>query len=258
MEIRNRFLLDKKTAIVTGAAQGLGKSTAIAFAHSGADVAVVDVDYEKASAVAEEIRGVGQKAIAIQTDVKESLQVEQMVQEVLDNFEKIDILVNCAGIFGRMAPAVDLTEKELDETIAVNVKGTFLCCQNVGREMIKRKKGKIINFGSIAGIQTPSRQNYIHYSISKAGIIMLTKCLAAEWGKYGINVNCISPGLHLTAMGSDVLGDVIDSVRESTPLKRIAEADEIGPVVVFLASDGAGYIQGHNLVDDGGRICWYY
>lgn len=244
------FDLSDRVAIVTGGSRGIGRGIAIALAKAGADIAIADVI--DANEAVGEIKKLGRKAIAIKTDVSDKKSVDSMVSEVLKKFKKIDILINNAGIL-RMMPSESMEEKDWDNVISVNLKGCFLCSQAVGKEMIKQKKGNIINISSIAGIgaypQTAA------YSASKAGIISLTKSLATEWGKYNIRVNAICPGVILTDMTKDMMEnkEFKKSALMKIPLGRIGMPEDIAGSVLFLASDASGYVTGHALVADGGR-----
>lgn len=244
------FDLSNRIAIVTGGSRGIGKGIALALAKAGADIIIADVLDSKGAL--EEIKALGRKAISVKTDVSNKESVDSMVSEVLKKFKKIDILVNNAGIL-RLTPSENMEEEEWDKVIAINLKGYFLCAQAVGKEMIKQKKGNIINIASIAGIS--AYQQAVAYCASKAGIILLTKALAAEWGKYKIRVNAICPGLILTDMTKDLLKD--EEFKKGTlakvPLGRVGMPEDIGNVALFLASDASGYVTGHALVADGGQ-----
>jgi len=258
MDILENFKLTGKTIIVTGGGQNIGKSIALGFAEAGADIAIIDIDIDSANKVAEEITKMGRKSIAIKTDVSKLNDVQKMVAEVLNKFHKIDVLVNNASIFGKMLPIKDITEEDWDRTISIILKGTFLCSREVGKVMITQRSGKIINMGSITAMRAPRREYMSDFAAAKAGVIQFTRCLAAEWGKYGINVNSISPGYHET---DSAITHQSDESRKTlisyTPLQKTAVANDMKPVALFLASDSSNYITGHNLVTDGGRICWY-
>lgn len=243
------FGLNGRVAMVTGASRGLGKAMAIGLAEAGAKVAVTDVLGTNETVT--EIRRRGKEAIGMKVDVSKKREAGRMVGEVVKKWGRLDILVNNAGIF-RTAPAEKITEEEWEKVMAVNLKGQFLCAQEAGRQMSKQKSGRIINIASIAG--QFGFANSAAYNASKAGIILLTKTLAVEWGKYGIRVNAICPGVFATAMTSDFLKDKSfkEMVKKRVPLGREGKAEELAGAVIFLASEASSYITGHALVVDGG------
>ena len=243
------FDLAGKVAIVTGASRGLGKAMAIGLAKAGANVVVSDI--LDTTETVEEIKKFGREAIGIKTDVSNKAEVETMVKQTVEKFAKIDILVNNAGIF-RMSPAEGMKEEDWNKVIAVNLKGEFLCAQAVGKQMIKQKSGKIINIASVAGLQAFSQSSA--YNASKAGVILLTKTLAVEWGKYNIQVNAICPGVFKTAMTEGFLKDenFIQMIKNRVPLGRYGEPEELVGTVIYLASKASDYVTGHTLVIDGG------
>ncbi len=243
------FELNDKVAVVTGGSRGIGKGIALVLARAGADIAIADV-LDAGDAV-KEIEALGRKAISVKTDVSNKKSVDSMIKEVVSNFGKIDIMVNNAGIL-RLAQIENMEEKEWEKVIDVNLKGCFLCSQAAGKEMIKQKSGSIINIASVAGIA--AYQQGAAYSASKAGIILLTKALAGEWGKHGIRVNAICPGAIQTDMTKGMLEDekMKQGIIMQVPLGRIGVPEDIGEAALFLASDAAGYVTGHALVADGG------
>ncbi len=256
------FDLTGKIAIVTGAGSGLARSMALGLARAGAQVVVADINMNSVRETAHGIKKLGQKSLAIGVDVTNRDQINEMTEKVTNEFGKIDILINSAGIvrYGtERTPLKDVSEEEWDEVMKVNLKGTFLCAQRVGKEMIRRKKGKIINIASVSGLIANKGLTGVGvYCVSKAGIIILTKALAVEWAKYKINVNCISPGNMKTPMTAKSRNDPLISriLLEMTPLKRFGEADEIVGAALFLASDASSYMTGSNLVIDGGYTAW--
>lgn len=247
-----------QTALITGAAIGIGKEVSLTLARDGADVAVTDLRSNEINEVAKEIQGLGRRALAIPADVSKYGDVQRMVGEVVDAFGKIDILVNCAAISDDSAPIQDLSLEKWEKMIDVTLNGTFFCSQIVGREMIKRRKGKIISIASTAGLAATPFEG--HYTVAKHGVVGLTKALAVEWGRYGITANCICPGLTETPttkksieQDPDWFGRRIARI----PLGRIAQPSDQARVVAFLASADSDYLNGHALVLDGGTNALY-
>jgi len=246
--------LEGKVAIVTGAGTGMGESHALALAKAGADIVVADIDLELAEKVAGEVESMGCRALAVKVDVSNSEEVKQLVKKTLDAFQKIDILINNAGI-DRLYPAEELPEAEWDAMINVNLKGTFLCSQEVGRQMIKQKSGKIINIASTAANRGYQRQ--AAYSASKGGVLVLTKALAVEWAKYNINVNSVSPGTTMTPLFM-AQGINVDGRIKRTPLGRLNKPENISDAVLFLASPASDNITGQDILVDGGVAALYW
>jgi NAD(P)-dependent dehydrogenase (short-subunit alcohol dehydrogenase family) len=242
------FSLAGKTALVTGGASGIGAAIVDAFVAKGARVAVVDIDIGKAAAQAARH---GDKARAFVGNVTQQGDVERLVGQVIEAFERIDIAVNSAGIV-RLAPAEELTLADWDSTIAVNLTGTFLVTQAVGRAMIAAGRGgRIINLASQAGSVALDR--HAAYCASKFGVIGLTKTFAAEWGKHRIGVNSISPTIVMTELGKKAwAGEVGEEAKRRIPAGRFALPEEIAAAAVFLASDAAAMITGADLLVDGG------
>jgi NAD(P)-dependent dehydrogenase (short-subunit alcohol dehydrogenase family) len=252
MEALPKFDLPGKIALVTGAARGLGRAIALALAEAGADVAVGLRDITSDSGVIAEIAARGRRALPLQMDMARPEQIRQAFDRTLQEFGRLDILVNNAGI----APdnlAENVTEADFDQTVAINLKGTFFACQAAGKIMIQQKGGCIINMGSQAAFAALPTESV--YCMTKAGISHLTKCLAVEWGKYNINVNAVAPtfihtpGTQGALADAEFRQDVIDRI---AALHRIGEPIEVAGAVVFLASPAASLITGHTLVIDGG------
>jgi NAD(P)-dependent dehydrogenase (short-subunit alcohol dehydrogenase family) len=239
-------------ALVTGAARGLGRAISLALANAGADVALGLRDVQADSGLAMEIRKIGRKALALQMNMGKIEQIFSAVEQAAREFGRIDILVNNAGI----APenlAENVTEKDFDETLAVNLKGTFFASQAVGRLMIRQNSGKIINMSSQAGFAALPTESI--YCMTKAGIAHLTKCLAVEWGKYGITVNAVAPTFIRTPGTEGALADAAfrtDTLERIAALHRIGEPMEVAGAVVFLASPAASLITGETILIDGG------
>jgi NAD(P)-dependent dehydrogenase (short-subunit alcohol dehydrogenase family) len=245
------FNVNGKVALITGSARGIGRSCALALAEAGAEIALGLKNIDNDNGIQEEIRSLGRKDLPLQMDVSQISQIRQAVAETIEEFGRIDILVNNAGI----APVnliVDYTESDFDETISVNLKGTYFTSQEVGKHMIKNKFGRIINLSSQAGfIALPSESVYC---MTKAGIAHVTKCFAVEWAKYNINVNAVAPTFIDTPGTKDWLGvpQHLDEVLSKIKLGRIGIPQEVSSVVVFLASQAASLITGTTVMIDGG------
>jgi NAD(P)-dependent dehydrogenase (short-subunit alcohol dehydrogenase family) len=252
MKALPRFDLQGKVALVTAAARGLGRAIALALAEAGADVALGLRDVSSDSGVTAEIAARGRRALPLQMDMTDLQQIRDAIDQTVQNFGRLDILVNNAGI----APdnlAENVTEKDFDQTIAINLKGTFFACQAASKIMIRQNSGCIINMGSQAGLAALPTESV--YCMTKAGISHLTKCLAVEWGKYNINVNAVAPTFIHTPGTEPSLADPAfrqDVVDRIAALHRIGEPIEVAGAVVFLASPAASLITGHTLVIDGG------
>jgi NAD(P)-dependent dehydrogenase (short-subunit alcohol dehydrogenase family) len=254
MSVRKLFELSGQKAMLTGAGGGIGRELSLALAEMGADVALVDIEQEKMKKVAEELRSYGGKVMVCKADVSKAKEVEDMVAKVLSEWGRIDILVNCAGI-PQWAPAEEMKEDDWDRVIDVNLKSAFLCSKAVARNMIANRRGKIINIASMSGTIVNRPQQQVAYNVSKAGMIMLTRSLAAEWAKYNINVNSISPGYMVTEL-TKAVAEYHDGWRKLTPMERIGEPSELKGAVVYLASEASRFMTGHDLIIDGGYTVW--
>ncbi|HER25371.1 MAG TPA: 3-oxoacyl-ACP reductase FabG [Candidatus Atribacteria bacterium] len=241
-----------KVAIITGAGRGIGKAIAIALAREGASVIINDVDIQTAEKVTKEIKSLGWKALAIQVDVSDSKEVNQMVQSVIKKFKRVDILVNNAAIIKR-GLIEDLKEEDWDRVIDVNLKGAFNCMKAVAGIMKKQRYGKIVNISSIAG-KVGDLASAPCYGASKAGMICLAKSLARELAPYNINVNVVAPHAIKTDMSKEWSEEKRRSIIADIPLGRMGEPEDIAEAVVFLVSDKAKFITGEVLDVNGGYL----
>jgi 2-deoxy-D-gluconate 3-dehydrogenase len=250
----SNFRVDNRIAIVTGAGKGMGGAFSVALAHAGADVVVTELPgrEEDSEETAERVREAGRRAMVAPLDVTEQASIQALVDRVLDEWGRIDILINNAGMNIRQF-AVDLTEDAWDQIIDTNLKGVVFCSQAVGRHMVERGEGgKIISISSQLGVVGEGQR--IAYCASKAGVVNVTRVLALEWAPHRVNVNAIAPTYVRTPLVDKLLAD--DAVRESIvrriPLGRVAEPEEIAGAVVFLASPASDFVTGHTLLVDGG------
>ena len=251
MKSSQAFSLAGQVALVTGAAQGIGAACAIALAEAGADVILGLRDHTTGAEVARRIRRMGRKVLSVQMDVSKLIEIDAAVRTGFKHFGRIDILVNNAGI-GSPSVAEKVTEKDFDETLAVNLKGTFFTAQAVGKIMLRQRRGCIINIGSQAGTVALPTESI--YCMSKAGIAHLTRCLALEWAPRGVRVNAVAPTFTVTPGTRKWLDDPAfrASVKRRIPLGRIGEPADVARPVVFLATPAAAMITGATLMIDGG------
>ena len=250
--VLDRFRLDGKVALVTGGARGLGRVIADALASAGADVAITARQAESAHRAADAIATTStRKAIGLAADVTERSAVEAMIAQVLETLGRLDILVNNAGVNIR-GPIEELSEDDWDTVIDTNLKGPWLCCRAVAPVMKRQKSGRVINVSSMLGeISLPGRSPY---ASSKGGLTLLTKTLALEWAKDGINVNALCPGPFATEINTPLLNDPVvrAQMEADVPLARWGDPVELGPAAVFLASEASSFMTGATLFIDGG------
>ena len=244
--------LEGKTAIVTGAARGIGRAIALGFARENAHVVAADLDFQGAARLIEEIKELCGDGLALKADVARNADLEKLVSKTIRRYGRIEILVNNAGICPR-TPFEEIPEKEWDRVLAVNLKGIFLLSQKVFSHMKKNRYGKIVNIASGAG-KVGGVQVGAHYSASKAGVICLTKTMALAGGPFGINVNAVCPGVIDTEITTSLPRAKIKKYKEMIPLGRIGSADDVANVVLFLASDVSNYITGEIADVNGGLI----
>jgi 3-oxoacyl-[acyl-carrier protein] reductase len=238
-------------SLVTGGARGIGKSIADALAAAGSDIVIIDVLEADLKAAEADLAAKGVRALGIKADVTSFEGIEKAVDEIVEKFGKIDVLVNNAGIT-RDNLLIGMTEEEWDKVIAVNLKGTFNMTRVVARQMLRKRTGSIVNIASISGhIGTPGQANY---AASKAGVMALTKTTARECAKRGIRANAVAPGFIETAMTSTLPEEVKAKYKEQTPLNRYGQPADVAGAVLFFASDISSFITGQTINVDGGMV----
>ncbi|MBU2533906.1 MAG: 3-oxoacyl-ACP reductase FabG [Alphaproteobacteria bacterium] len=255
--------LKGKTALVTGAANGIGRAIAKGLAEAGADIAASDLDATNIETLKEEISAIGRKCLAIEADAGDVAAIDAMVTQTVAELGRIDILVNNAGVT-RRAHIMDLEEADWDRIMRVNGKGVFFCMQRAARDMIKQGGGRIINIASIAGKGYAGSSNVI-YAGSKGAVIAMTRLAALQLGPHNVNVNAVCPGITATAIYNGIIEsdakklglpieEVLAKATATIPLKRANEPEDIAAMVLFLASDGARNVTGQSFNVDGGLI----
>ena len=249
--------LEGQVAIVTGGGSGIGRSIALEFARSGADVVVASRRLAVLEEVAEEIRALGRRSLCVPTDTSQKTSVDSLVQRVIVEFGTIDILVNNAAAFDVGGPLLELSEADWDRVIGIDLKGYLLCSQAAGKKMVEHKKGNIINIASVAGFR-PFDQGGV-YNIAKGGAIMLTQILARQLASSSIRVNAIAPGYTKTEMTENVWGDPerLRKLEAFIPLGHMADPSDIAHAALFLASEASKHITGHTMLIDGGQLLQY-
>jgi NAD(P)-dependent dehydrogenase (short-subunit alcohol dehydrogenase family) len=247
------FRLDGQTAVVTGGAGGLGAAMARGLAEAGAAVAIADANARQAERVAGDIAKAGGRAIAVTVDVADRASVERMAGEVEGRLGPIEVLVNSAGITHR-SPAADFPEAEWHRVIAVNLTGVFLGCQIVGRRMLARRRGRIVNIASIAG--QIGLSGTVAYAASKGGVVMLTRALAVEWAPHNVRVNAIAPSWFESNIGDLIHREpgYAERAMRRVPVGRMGAPDELIGAALYLASDASSMVTGHVLAVDGGTL----
>jgi NAD(P)-dependent dehydrogenase (short-subunit alcohol dehydrogenase family) len=248
----SQFSLTDRIALVTGGSRGIGRAIALGLAKAGVHLVICSRKLPDLEEVASEIAAQGRQVLPLSVNVRNKDELADLVQKTMDRFGRIDILVNNAGTNPYFGPIIDMEERAWDVTMNTNVKACFLLSQLVGKIMMEQKGGSIINVSSTGGLKASETLGV--YSISKAALIMLTKVLAVQLGKYGIRVNAIAPGLVRTEFSRELWADEarLENTMKRSPLGRIAAPEEMAGAVVFLASDAASYVTGHVMVLDGG------
>ncbi|MDQ7799581.1 MAG: 3-oxoacyl-[acyl-carrier-protein] reductase [Candidatus Edwardsbacteria bacterium] len=245
------MLLKDKNAIITGSAQGIGKSIALALAKAGANIVVSDVNLEEAEKTAKEIETLGVKAIAIKCNVADANEVAELIKKTQETFGTIDILVNNAGVT-RDNLMMRMEEKDWDLVLDINLKGAFLMTKAVSRIMMKQRQGRIVNMSSVIGVMGNAGQS--NYAASKGGLIAFTKSTAKEFASRNITCNAIAPGFIETAMTAKLTDEVKENYKKGIPLGRMGSVDDVANAVMFLVSEQASYITGQVLHVDGGLV----
>ena len=253
MDLKKLFSCEGKTALVTGSAQGLGQAIALGLAQFGASLILADLTYPDKTA--RQVDAMGAKCMAVQTDISDEFQVQDLAASAVSACGKVDILINNAGISQlSYTPTERLPVQEWDRIMNINLRGTFLCCQKIGKQMIEGGGGNIINIATTAGITGVPRAPA--YCASKAGVILLTKSLALEWARYHIRVNAIAPHYLETELTAKLRQDasVFDALIKKIPLRRFGNTSELVGAVVFLSTDASSFVTGTVLPVDGGYL----
>jgi NAD(P)-dependent dehydrogenase (short-subunit alcohol dehydrogenase family) len=254
MHVKELFNLTGKTAIVTGGGRGLGEQIAVGFAEAGANVVVCSRKLEACEEVAAKVKEYGVDSLALKCDITNPEDVRQLVEKTTERFGRIDILVNNSGASWG-APAEEMPLEAWQKVLNVNVTGTFLVSQAVGKVMLEQEAGKIINIASVAGLggSNPKFMDAIGYNSSKGAVITFTKDLAVKWGPKGIYVNAIAPGFFPSKMSKVLIEKGGDQLLEGTPLRKFGSDTDLKGVAVFLASAASDFITGEIVVVDGGK-----
>ncbi len=246
------MLLEGQVAVVTGSSRGIGAATAVKLAEEGADLVInYNSDKKSAEETAEKIRELGRKALVIQGNVSDGKQAKNLIKSTVKEFGKIDILVNNAGIT-KDGLLLRMKEKDFEDVVNVNLKGTFNCTKHAIRYMMKQRNGKIVNLSSVVGLMGNAGQ--ANYAASKAGVVGFSKSVAKEVSKRGINVNVVAPGYILTDMTDDLPDKVKEEMLDNIPLNRFGEVEDVANVILFLVSPLANYVNGQTINIDGGML----
>jgi sorbose reductase len=251
MSIYDIFSIKGRKALVTGAGRGIGKVLALTLAEAGCDVALFGLHRENLETVAAEVRKQGVKSLVVEGDVANKIDVSKAFTKIVEDFGRLDICVNNAGI-SMQKPVEEMPEEDWDRILDVNLKGVFLCSQSAAKVMIPQKSGSIINIGSISARVVNVPQKQAVYNTSKAGVVMLSQGMAVEWAPYGVRVNILSPGYMMTEMTLSTMKPLFPAWEGLTPMGRLGKPEELRGALLYLASDASGYMTGHDLVVDGG------
>ncbi len=245
------MLLKDKVALVTGAAQGIGKAIALTLAKEGANLSICDVNLEKAQETAKELQALGIKAAAFKTNVTVAAECDALIESTVKEFGKLDILVNNAGVT-RDGLLIRMSEADWDLVIAINLKGTFNCTKSAVKTMMKQRYGRIVNVSSVIGLMGNAGQ--VNYSASKAGVIGIAKSVAKEYANRNITVNAVAPGYIQTAMTEKLTEEQKQAMLKFVPLGRMGQPQDVANAILFLVSPLADYITGQVITVDGGMV----
>jgi NAD(P)-dependent dehydrogenase (short-subunit alcohol dehydrogenase family) len=248
-----KFSLNDRVAVVIGGTSGIGRAIALGLAEAGANVVPTSRRRDLVEQTAKEVRQIGRESLEVRTDANNLASVEHLVSEVIKTLGRVDILVNSQGTTHKV-PSVDLTDEAWDEVLDVNLKSVFRACRIFGREMIRQRRGKIINIASLASFV--SLHEVAAYCVSKAGVAMLTRVLGCEWAPYNVNVNAIAPGVFRTPLNTHLLEipERRDRILSRTPMRRFGSLEELVGAAVYLASDASSFVTGEVMVVDGGLL----
>lgn len=246
------FDLNNKIAAITGGAGGIGRDLALGLAQFGADVIIIDLDTEKVKYLEDDFKKIGRKVYFINMDITSSQKVSETFKYIVSEFGRLDILVNAAGINKRI-PTIDLDVEDWDKIININLKGTFLCSQEAAKIMKNQEKGKIINFGSVSSVL--GHPKHSAYAASKGGVLLLTKVMAVELAKEGININAIGPAYIETDLTKEYLkqDNHYSEIVKTIPAGRLGKTEDIVGVVIYLASKASDFVNGSLIMVDGAR-----